>query len=75
MTSQKTFPTWIKVKAPVSQEFLEVQKMAKGLCLETVCQSASCPNIAECWKNRHATFMIMGGICTRRCRFCNICSL
>ena len=72
MTSQKTFPTWIKVKAPVSQEFLEVQKMAKGLCLETVCQSASCPNIAECWKNRHATFMIMGGICTRRCRFCNV---
>lgn len=70
MTTQ--FPTWIKVKAPITEEFRKVQELAKGACLETVCQSASCPNIAECWKNHHATFMIMGGICTRKCRFCNV---
>ena len=70
MTTQ--FPTWIKVKAPITEEFRKVQELAKSACLETVCQSASCPNIAECWKNHHATFMIMGGICTRKCRFCNV---
>ena len=58
---EKKFPEWIKVK-----------ELAKTACLETVCQSASCPNIAECWKNHHATFMIMGSICTRTCRFCNV---
>ena len=66
------FPDWIKVKAPITKEFEEVRKLAKNACLETVCQSAACPNIAECWKNHHATFMIMGNICTRRCRFCNV---
>lgn len=66
------FPTWIKVKAPITEEFKRVQELAKKACLETVCQSASCPNIAECWGNKHATFMIMGRICTRQCRFCNI---
>lgn len=66
------FPDWIKVKAPITEEFLKVKQLAKQSCLETVCQSASCPNIAECWKNRHATFMIMGNICTRSCRFCNV---
>ena len=72
MKNNTVFPTWIKVKAPITKEFEEVQKLAKNACLETVCQSAACPNIAECWKNHHATFMIMGGICTRRCRFCNV---
>ena len=62
------FPTWIKVKAPITEEFKRVQELAKKACLETVCQSASCPNIAECWGNKHATFMIMGRICTRQCR-------
>ena len=70
MTTQ--FPTWIKVKAPITEEFRKVQELAKSACLETVCQSASCPNIAECWNKHHATFMIMGGICTRKCRFCNV---
>ena len=72
MGQKKSIPNWIKVKAPTAKEFEEVKKLAKSSCLETVCQSASCPNIAECWKTRHATFMIMGKICTRRCRFCNI---
>jgi len=66
------FPSWIKVKAPITEEFLKIQELAKNSCLETVCQSASCPNIAECWNKHHATFMIMGAICTRTCRFCNI---
>ena len=70
--NKTAFPSWIKVKAPITKEFVEVQKLAKSVCLETVCQSAACPNIAECWKNHHATFMIMGSICTRRCRFCNV---
>ena len=72
MSNKNTFPTWIKVKAPITKEFEEVKKLAQKACLKTVCQSAACPNIAECWKNHHATFMIMGEICTRRCRFCNV---
>lgn len=70
--SKMQFPSWIKVKAPITEEFLKIQELAKNSCLETVCQSASCPNIAECWNKHHATFMIMGAICTRTCRFCNI---
>ena len=72
MSNKNAFPTWIKVKAPITKEFEEVKKLAQNACLKTVCQSAACPNIAECWKNHHATFMIMGEICTRRCRFCNV---
>lgn len=68
----KNFPTWIKVKAPISKEFQKLQQLAKESCLETVCKSASCPNIAECWSKKQATFMIMGDVCTRACRFCNI---
>ena len=70
--SNRGFPTWIKVKAPITEEFKKVQEMAKSACLETVCQSASCPNIAECWNKHQATFMIMGNYCTRQCRFCNV---
>lgn len=69
---EKTFPNWIKVKAPTTKEFEKVKEIAKKSCLETVCESASCPNIAECWQKHHATFMIMGKICTRKCRFCNV---
>ena len=69
---KKQFPSWIKVKAPITKEFLQVKELASKACLKTVCQSASCPNIAECWKQHHATFMIMGDICTRQCRFCNV---
>lgn len=62
----------VRVKAPTSQEFLEVQKLIRDKNLNTVCEQAACPNIAECWKKKHATFMILGNICTRRCRFCNV---
>ena len=61
-----------KVKAPTSNEFLQVQEMMRNKSLHTVCEEAACPNISECWKNRHAAFMIMGALCTRRCHFCNV---
>lgn len=65
-------PDWIRVKAPINDEFKKVQRLANVACLETVCQAAACPNIAECWKKHHATFMVMGNVCTRSCRFCNV---
>jgi lipoic acid synthetase len=65
-------PDWIRVKAPVSQEAAEVRKLMRSKNLFTVCEEAACPNIGECWKRRHATFMILGDICTRACAFCNV---
>lgn len=65
-------PSWLKVKAPGSPEFLETKKIVKGLQLNTVCEEARCPNIGECWSHRTATFMIMGDLCTRRCHFCSV---
>jgi lipoic acid synthetase len=65
-------PAWIRVKAPVSQEYQDTLKLMRGLKLHTVCEEAACPNIGECWKHRHATFMILGAVCTRACAFCNV---
>jgi lipoate synthase len=65
-------PDWIKVKAPNSPEYLETKELMRGLKLHTVCEEAACPNIGECWKQKHATFMIMGATCTRACAFCNV---
>lgn len=65
-------PDWIRVKAPTSKEYLETKELMRGLGLHTVCEEAACPNIGECWKQKHATFMIMGAICTRACAFCNV---
>ncbi len=65
-------PDWIRVKAPTSKEFNETQSLMRSKNLHTVCEEAACPNIGECWKARHATFMIMGDTCTRACRFCNV---
>jgi lipoyl synthase len=65
-------PAWIRVKAPVSPEYAETRQLMRGLKLHTVCEEAACPNIGECWKHKHATFMIMGAICTRGCAFCNV---
>jgi lipoic acid synthetase len=70
--NRQKLPDWIRVRAPISEEFNQVKNLARQLNLNTVCESAACPNISECWKKRHATFMIMGNICTRKCRFCNI---
>ena len=65
-------PDWIKVKAPVSNLFKKTSDILKKNKLITVCEEASCPNIAECWQKKHATFMILGDTCTRACSFCNV---
>ena len=65
-------PEWLKAKAPVGQNFHQLKKLARGLGLHTVCESAQCPNIGECWNHRTATFMLLGDICTRRCGFCAV---
>jgi lipoic acid synthetase len=65
-------PDWIRVRAPVSKGFLETQAIVRAHRLHTVCEEASCPNIGECWEQKHATFMIMGDTCTRACAFCNV---
>jgi lipoic acid synthetase len=65
-------PAWLKAKAPVGENFHNLKKLARGLGLHTVCESAQCPNIGECWNHRTATFMLLGDICTRRCGFCAV---
>ena len=65
-------PAWIRVKAPMSAEYNETRQLMRGLKLNTVCEEAACPNIGECWKQKLATFMILGAICTRACAFCNV---
>src|SRR5579871_2885593 len=65
-------PEWIRVKAPVSREYHETRDLMRALKLNTVCEEAACPNIGECWKQRHATVMILGSVCTRACTFCNV---
>jgi lipoic acid synthetase len=65
-------PSWLKAKAPVGDNFHDLKKLARGLGLHTVCESAQCPNIGECWHHHTATFMLLGDICTRRCGFCAV---
>ena len=65
-------PPWIRVKAPVSPVYGETRSVMRELGLTTVCEEAGCPNIGECWAQRHATMMILGSICTRACAFCNV---
>ena len=65
-------PPWIRVKAPGSPEYHETRRLMRELKLNTVCEEAACPNIGECWKERHATVMILGSVCTRACTFCNV---
>jgi lipoic acid synthetase len=65
-------PDWIRVKAPGSPKWAETNRIVKENGLVTVCQEAGCPNIGECWEQKHATFMIMGDTCTRACAFCNV---
>ena len=65
-------PSWIRVKAPTSKIFKSKDKILKNKKIITVCEEAACPNISECWQKKHATFMILGDICTRACAFCNI---
>jgi lipoic acid synthetase len=65
-------PDWIRVKAPGSEGYLETRRLMRALSLHTVCEEAACPNIGECWTQRHATMMILGSVCTRACAFCNV---
>jgi lipoic acid synthetase len=65
-------PDWIRVRAPNSPEYAETRRLMRHYGLSTVCEEAACPNIGECWKQKHATFMIMGEVCTRACAFCNV---
>ena len=65
-------PDWLRVKAPTSPAYGETKKLMRDLNLHTVCEEAACPNIGECWAQKHATMMILGDICTRACAFCNI---
>ncbi|MDE8344179.1 MAG: lipoyl synthase [Acidocella sp.] len=65
-------PAWIRVKAPTSPVYHETHALMRANGLVTVCEEAACPNIGECWSQRHATMMIMGEICTRACSFCNV---
>ncbi|HVH86220.1 MAG TPA: lipoyl synthase [Terriglobales bacterium] len=68
----KPKPEWLKARAPVGENYHELKKLARKLELHTVCESAQCPNIGECWNHRTATFMLLGNLCTRRCGFCAV---
>ncbi len=65
-------PDWIRVKAPNSPEYFATSALMREHKLHTVCEEAACPNVGECWKHKHATFMILGAVCTRACAFCNV---
>lgn len=69
---RRRHPEWIRAQLPTKPAFFELREMVKELKLHTVCESASCPNIGECWTRRALTIMIMGDICTRSCRFCDV---
>jgi len=70
--AQPKKPSWIRVKAPVSEGYKQTHQIMREHKLVTVCEEAGCPNAGECWSQGHATMMIMGEICTRGCTFCNI---
>jgi lipoic acid synthetase len=65
-------PEWLKARAPMGENYHSLKKLARGLSLHTVCESAQCPNIGECWNHHTATFMLLGEVCTRRCGFCAV---
>jgi lipoic acid synthetase len=65
-------PEWLKARAPVGENYHSLKHLARSLALNTVCESAHCPNIGECWHHKTATFMMLGNLCTRRCGFCAV---
>jgi lipoic acid synthetase len=65
-------PAWLKARAPLGDNYHDLKKLARTLELHTVCESAQCPNIGECWNHKTATFMLLGNVCTRRCGFCAV---
>ena len=70
--SKRRLPPWLKAKAPGHPNYIALKNLLADLQLNTVCESAQCPNIGECWSQRTATFMILGDVCTRSCGFCAI---
>jgi lipoic acid synthetase len=67
-----TKPDWLRVKAPIGKTYNATKEIVRSKNLNTVCEEAACPNIGECWEKKHATFIILGSVCTRACKFCNI---
>ncbi|MBW1896842.1 MAG: lipoyl synthase, partial [Deltaproteobacteria bacterium] len=65
-------PPWIRVRLPSAKKYAHIKKLREGKCLHTVCEEAKCPNLGECWEKGNATFLILGDICTRNCRFCAV---
>jgi lipoic acid synthetase len=65
-------PEWLRARAPMGENYHELKRLARSLGLHTVCESAHCPNIGECWHHKTATFMMLGNLCTRRCGFCAV---
>lgn len=65
-------PEWLKVRIPGGDNYFDLKRIMRGHALHTVCESARCPNVGECWEHRTATFMILGDLCTRRCGFCAV---
>jgi len=65
-------PKWLRAPAPAGEQYEELKTLVRDLDLHTVCESAACPNVGECWNRRTATFMILGNVCTRRCGFCAV---
>ena len=65
-------PSWLKVRAPTGQRYLDLKRLMRSQSLHTVCEEARCPNVGECWNDGHATFMILGDTCTRACGFCAV---
>src|SRR5918998_6073925 len=65
-------PPWLKARAPMGKNYEELRQLMRGLELHTVCEEAHCPNIGECWNFRTATFLLLGDVCTRGCRYCAI---
>ncbi|MEM8580539.1 MAG: lipoyl synthase [Pseudomonadota bacterium] len=70
--AQPRKPSWVRVKAPGGEGFMQTREIMRKNNLVTVCEEAGCPNVGECWSQGHATMMIMGEICTRGCTFCNV---
>ncbi len=65
-------PEWLRAPAPAGENYRDIRQLVARLRLHTVCESAACPNVGECWNHRTATFMILGNVCTRRCGFCAV---
>jgi lipoyl synthase len=72
ISSRQERPQWLRAPAPVGANYRELKGLIERLRLHTVCESAACPNVGECWNQRTATFMILGNVCTRRCGFCAV---